>query len=185
MNELRLLRIVTTSLYHEIGILQVLFSSGGRRGGLAKHAVAAIIEVKPERTPMIDRMDEETLRAMLEAMPIETTVIDAHDEVIGWNKHEKRLFHRPTSSMGLNFRDCHPRESLPKVEQIVSEMRSGAREKARFWIDLEVTPGAPKHKILIEFYALRDSKGHYLGCMECTQDVQDIMELQGQKRLLD
>jgi DUF438 domain-containing protein len=134
---------------------------------------------------MIDRMDEETVRAMLEAIPIETTVIDAKDEVIGWNKHEDRIFHRPMTSMGLNFRDCHPQESLAKVEQIVGEMRSGARDKARFWIDFEVVPGKPKHKILIEFFALRDAKGRYLGCMECTQDVQEIMGLTGQKRLLD
>jgi DUF438 domain-containing protein len=134
---------------------------------------------------MIDRMNEDVLRAMLEAMPIETTVLDAKDEVIGWNKHEDRLFHRPMTSMGLNFRDCHPQESLAKVEQIVGEMRAGTRDKARFWIDHAVTPGGPKHKILIEFYALRDRSGAYLGCMECTQDVQDIVGLTGQKRLLD
>ena len=134
---------------------------------------------------MIDRMSEEVLRAMLEAMPIETTVIDAKDEVIGWNKHETRLFRRPMTSMGLNFRDCHPQESLPLVEKIVEEMRSGARDKARFWIDHGVDPAGEKHKILIEFYALRDARGRYLGCMECTQDVQEIMHLAGQKRLLD
>ena len=134
---------------------------------------------------MIDRMSEEVLRAMLEAMPIETTVIDAKDEVIGWNKHETRLFHRPMTSMGLNFRECHPRESLSLVEKIVEEMRSGARDKARFWIDHATETGGQKHKILIEFYALRDVQGRYLGCMECTQDVQDIMELKGQHRLLD
>jgi DUF438 domain-containing protein len=136
--------------------------SEARGRGLAECGCAAIIAAKREASPMIDGMDE----------------------VIGWNKHEKRLFHRPMSSMGLNFRDCHPEESLAKVELIVGEMRSGLREKARFWIDFEVTPGARKHKILIEFYALRDTKGRYLGCMECTQDVQDIMELAGQKRLL-
>ena len=134
---------------------------------------------------MIDRMSEEIVRAMLEALPVETTVLDANDEVIGWNKHETRLFHRPMTSMGLNFRECHPAESLAKVEQIVGEMRSGSRNKARFWIDLSVPKDGPKHKILIEFYALRDPAGKYLGCMECTQDVHDIMELKGQKRLLD
>ena len=134
---------------------------------------------------MIDRMSEEIVRAMLEALPVETTVLDANDEVIGWNKHETRLFHRPMTSMGLNFRECHPAESLAKGEQIVGEMRSGLRNKARFWIDLSVTKDGPKHKILIEFYALRDPAGKYLGCMECTQDVHDIMELKGQKRLLD
>ena len=134
---------------------------------------------------MIDRMSEEIVRAMIEAIPLETTVLDANDEVIGWNKHETRLFHRPMTSMGLNFRECHPPESLAKVEQIVGEMRAGIRDKARFWIDLEVEKGAPRHKILIEFYALRDPQGRYLGCMECTQDIQDIRALEGQRRLLD
>jgi DUF438 domain-containing protein len=134
---------------------------------------------------MIDRMSEAIVRAMIEALPVETTVIDANDEVIGWNKHETRLFHRPMSSMGLNFRECHPQESLARVEQIVKEMREGQRDKARFWINLAVDGYARKHKILIEFYALRDAAGAYLGCMECTQDVQDIMELTGEKRLLD
>ncbi len=134
---------------------------------------------------MIDRMSEDVVRAMLETIPIETTVIDANDEVIGWNKHETRLFHRPMTSMGLNFRECHPEASLPIVEKIVDEMRRGLRDKVRFWIDLAVKPGEPKHKILIEFFALRDLRGRYLGCMECTQDVHEIMQLTGQKRLMD
>ena len=134
---------------------------------------------------MIDRMSDSLLRATWDALPVETTVIDAHDEVVAWNKHETRLFHRPMTSMGLNFRECHPPESLAKVEQIVGEMRAGTRDKARFWIDLEVEKGAPRHKILIEFYALRDPQGRYLGCMECTQDIQDIRALEGQRRLLD
>lgn len=64
-------------------------------------------------------------------------------------------------------------------------MKSGARNKARFWIDLEVEKGAPKHKIPIEFHALRDEKKKYPGCLEFTQDVEEIRRLQGQKRLLD
>jgi DUF438 domain-containing protein len=134
---------------------------------------------------MIDRMSDELVRAMWDALPVETTVIDANDEVVAWNKHETRIFHRPMSSMGLNFRECHPAESLDKVVQIVEDMRSGKRDKARFWVDFAVAPAGPKHKILIEFYALRDEKGFYLGCLEAAQDVQDIIGLSGQKRLLD
>ena len=105
-------------------------------------------------------------------------------EVIGWNKHERRLFHRPISSMGVNFRQCHPQESLHKVEAIVGEMKEGKRDRARFWIDLPVGPQKETHKILIEFYALRDPEGKYLGCLECTQDVEEIRRLEGQQRLL-
>jgi hypothetical protein len=85
----------------------------------------------------------------------------------------------------MNFRRCHPEQSLAMVEKIVAEMKSGAREKARFWIDLEVEKGKPKHKILIEFYALRDERKKYIGCLEFTQDVEEIRGLKGQKRLLE
>jgi DUF438 domain-containing protein len=134
---------------------------------------------------MIDLMNKEVLAAILEHLPMEITVIDANDEVIGWNKHADRLFKRPLTSMGLNFRECHPKESLDKVERIVEEMKAGTRDKARFWIDMPVKAGEKPHKILIEFFALRSPEGTYLGCMECTQDVADIMSLEGQQRLLD
>ena len=134
---------------------------------------------------MIDRMDEKIVKAVIEGLPVEITVIDVNDEVIGWNRHENRLFKRPLTSMGLNFRECHPRESLDKVERIVREMKEGKRDKARFWIDMAVKTDARKHKILIEFFALRGEDGKYLGCMECTRDVEEIRHLEGEKRLLD
>jgi hypothetical protein len=134
---------------------------------------------------LVDRMNADMLTALFETLPGEITVIDANDEVVGWNKHDRRLFHRPMSSMGLNFRQCHPEKSLHIVERIVKEMRQGRRDMARFWIDLAVPGDTRKHKVLIEFHALRDPSGKYLGCMECAQDVEHIRNLQGEKRLLD
>lgn len=134
---------------------------------------------------LVDKMNAEMLKALIEKVPIEITVIDANDEVVGWNQHEKRLFHRPWNALGLNFRQCHPEKSLHMVEQIVAEMKAGSRDKAQFWIDLEVPCDTmKKHKILIEFFALRDDTGKYLGCMECTQDIEPARALQGEKRLL-
>jgi hypothetical protein len=135
---------------------------------------------------LFDQMDKGMVQALIEALPVEITVINAQDEVVGWNKHEKRLFRRPLTSMGLNFRQCHPETSLHIVERIVDEMKRGQRDRARFWIDLAVPGESQKrHKVLIEFYALRDSAGKYLGCMECTQDVEEIRHLEGEKRLLE
>jgi len=78
---------------------------------------------------MLERMNEKIVRSMFETMPIEITVIDHNDEVIGWNRHENRVFKRPMTSMGMNFRQCHPEKSLAKVEQIVGEMKAGTREQ--------------------------------------------------------
>ena len=132
----------------------------------------------------IDQMNEDMLSALIESLPAEITIIDANDEVVGWNKHENRLFRRPLTSMGLNFRQCHPEASLALVEQLVREMKEGKRDTARFWIDMGVPNDTQKHKILIEFYALRAPSGKYLGCMEHTLDVEHIRHLEGQKRLL-
>jgi len=134
---------------------------------------------------LFDRMSDEMVRAMIETLPAEVTVIDSNDEVVAWNRHDFRIFKRPMTCMGMNFRECHPGDSLAIVENIVSEMKAGVKDKFRSWIDLEVEPGKPKHKILIEFYALRNEKGEYLGCMEFTQDVEEIRRLEGQKRLKD
>jgi DUF438 domain-containing protein len=134
---------------------------------------------------MIDRLSEPMLKAIYETLPMELTIIDAGDEVVGWNKHDSRLFKRPLASMGVNFRVCHPQDSLENVIRIVDEMKAGKREKARFWIDLKTGFEGKKRKVLIEFYALRGDDGRYLGCMECTQDVEDIRSLDGERRLLD
>jgi DUF438 domain-containing protein len=83
----------------------------------------------------------------------------------------------------MDFRECHGQKSLPLVEKIVSEMKQGSRHKARFWIDAAIK--GETHKIMIEFYALRDINGNYLGCMECVQDTEPIPNLQGEKRLID
>lgn len=132
----------------------------------------------------IEGMNETVLQALFETIPAELTVIDADDKVVGWNKHDTRLFFRPMTSMGMDFRECHPQKSLDLVEKIIAEMKAGTREVSRFWIDLTVDKATgTKHKVLIEFHALRDPLGKYVGCLEFTQDVHDIMQLSGEQRL--
>jgi len=132
---------------------------------------------------MIGRLHERILKAIEETVPLEFSVLDADGKVIAWNKHDTRIFKRPVTALGKNVRDCHPRESLVKVEQILAEMIKKKRDKARFWIDLGKDD--KKIKVLIEYYALRDPNGVYLGCLEVTQDITEIQELSGEKRLLN
>ncbi len=133
---------------------------------------------------MIGSVNEKILDIILETMPLEISILDKDDKVLAWNKHETRVFKRPESVVGRDVRNCHPKKSLSKVEQILKEMKAGTREKARFWIDMNLDNGK-NHKIMIEYYALRDEKGSYVGCLEASQDVTDIQSLKGEKRLLD
>lgn len=134
---------------------------------------------------LFDNLTPQLIKSILETIPGEITIINDKDEVVGWNKHDTRIFRRPIVAMGANFRECHPQKSLHLVEKIVNEMKEGRRDKARFWIDMKVNENEPKHKILIEFYALKSPDGKYLGCMEYDIDIEDIKKLEGEKRLLD
>ena len=134
---------------------------------------------------MIGKLSDEILEAVLETIPIEFSVVDADNKVLAWNKYETRIFKRPEGVVGRDVRNCHPKKSLDKVEQIISEMRAGKRDKARFWIDLPIGPNQEKQKILIEYYALRDSANKYLGVLEASQNISDYQKITDEKRLLD
>jgi len=134
---------------------------------------------------MIGKLPEKVLEAVLETLPLEFSVLDENDKVLAWNKHDTRIFKRPVGVVGRDVRNCHPKKSLSKVEQILREMKEGTRDKARFWIDLSFESEGKKQKILIEYYALRDENGKYLGCLEASQNITGLQSLKGEKRLLD
>jgi uncharacterized protein len=132
---------------------------------------------------MIGKLDDQLLQALLETLPVEFSITDAEDKVVAWNRHETRLFRRAPGVLGRNVRNCHPQKSVDKVERILSEMKAGTRESAEFWLDMEVE-GKPE-KVLIQYFALRDAAGKFLGCMECSQKIGHMQSLAGQKKLLD
>ncbi len=126
---------------------------------------------------MIGKLPKEILNALLETLPIEFSVIDKSDNVLAWNKHETRIFKRPARIVGKNVRNCHSKKSLDKLETILREMKEGKREKVRFWSDLPIGKNNEKNKVLTEYYALRDTAGNYLGCLEASQNISEIQKL--------
>jgi len=132
---------------------------------------------------MIGKLPENVLEALLETLPVEFSVVNENDRVLAWNKHETRIFKRPTGAVGRDVRNCHPQRSLHAVERILAEVKAGTRDKARFWIDLAL--GGEQQKVLIEYYALRDKDGKYLGCLEVSQNIHEYQSLTGERRLLD
>ncbi len=131
------------------------------------------------------KLPDNVLSSLLETLPIEFSIVDADDKVLAWNRHETRVFRRSENVLGRDVRKCHPGKSLDKVEKIISEMKQGTRESAEFWIDLTLEGSASPEKILIQYFALRDASGAYLGCLECSQKISRIQSLSGQKRLMD
>ena len=74
---------------------------------------------------MIVNLTAPLLVAVLETIPVEFSVVDENDKVLAWNRHGTRIFKRPEAVVGRDVRDCHPKNSLGKVETILQEMKEG------------------------------------------------------------
>ena len=128
---------------------------------------------------MIENLNREQLEGILEAIPVEISFVDENDLVKLWNKHETRIFKRPVSVIGKSVQNCHPKQSVDKVNQILSDFKSGKRDSVEFWINLG------ERKVYIRYFAVRDKAGRYLGTLEATQDITGIKKIEGEKRLLE
>ena len=128
---------------------------------------------------MVENLSKEQLEGILEAIPVEISFVDENDLVKLWNKHGTRIFKRPVSVIGKSVQNCHPKQSVDKVNQILSDFKSGKRDSVEFWINLG------DRKVYIRYFAVRDKMGRYLGTLEVTQDITGIKRIEGEKRLLE
>jgi len=128
---------------------------------------------------MIKNLSQEQLAGILEAIPVEISFVDENDLVKFWNKHETRIFKRPVSVIGKSIQNCHPKQSVAKVNQILSDFKTGRQDSAEFWINLG------ERKVYIRYFAVRHKAGRYLGALEATQDITEIKRIEGEKRLLE
>jgi len=118
------------------------------------------------------------LEAVFESLPVDITFIDSDDTVRYYNREGKRIFVRTPAVIGRKVQNCHPPKSLPAVDQLLNEFKSGKRDVAEFWIQMR------GRMIFIRYFPVRDRGRKYLGCLEVSEDITEIKKLEGEKRLL-
>ncbi|MCL4809279.1 MAG: PAS domain-containing protein, partial [Thermoanaerobaculia bacterium] len=121
----------------------------------------------------------EQLQGILEALPVDLTFVDADDRVAFFSEGPDRVFSRTRAILGRRVQHCHPPKSVDVVERILADFRAGTQSVAEFWLELH---GRFVH---VRYFAVRDAKGAYAGCLEVTQDVTRIRALTGERRLLE
>jgi PAS domain S-box-containing protein len=119
------------------------------------------------------------LDGLLETVPVDVTFVDANDTVRYFSKPETRIFARTKAIIGKKVQKCHPEKSIQVVNRIVESFKTGKKNVAEFWINLN------NRLVHIRYFAVRDKNGKYLGTLEVSQDVTDIKKIEGEKRLLD
>ncbi len=120
----------------------------------------------------------EELLAILNRLPIDMTFVDRNDKVKYFSQGEERIFQRNRAILNRDVRHCHPPASAHIVDKIIEDFKSGKATRAPFWINIG---GKMIH---IEYFALRNEKGEYLGTLEVSHNVTPYRELEGEQRIL-
>lgn len=118
------------------------------------------------------------LQAILNTLPVDMTFVDKNEKVRYFSQGKERIFHRSRAVLNRDVKLCHPPSSVHVVEKILDDFRSGRQDHAPFWIQMK------GEFIFIEYYALHDENGEYLGTLEVSQNLTEKRGLAGEQRIL-
>ena len=124
-------------------------------------------------------MTVEQVNLLFRTLPIDLTYVDENDKVIFYNRGEERVFPRSAGVIGREVRFCHPPKSVDTVLKILEAFRKGEQNEASFWITFK------ERQIYIRYFAVRDDKKNYKGVIEMSQDITEIKQIDGERRLLE
>ncbi|MCK4559891.1 MAG: DUF438 domain-containing protein [Calditrichia bacterium] len=120
----------------------------------------------------------EELLAILNTLPVDITFVDKNDKVKYFSQSRDRIFQRSRAILNRDVRHCHPPASAHIVDKIIEDFKSSKHDRAPFWINLK------DQFVHIEYFALRNEKGEYLGTLEVSQDLTGYRKLEGEQRIL-
>lgn len=124
-------------------------------------------------------MTVDQVNLLFRTIPLDLTYVDENDKVIFYNRGEDRVFPRSAGIIGREVKFCHPPKSVGTVLKILEAFRTGTKNEASFWINFK------GRTIYIRYFAVRDQDKNYRGVVEMSQDITEIKDIEGEKRLLE
>lgn len=120
----------------------------------------------------------EQINLIFKHLQVDLSYVDENEIVKFYSDTKHRVFPRSAGVIGRKVQNCHPRESVGTVEEIIRAFREGEQDQAEFWLEIG------EKFIYIIYNAVRDEKGNFRGVLEMMQDVTHIRSLTGSQRLL-
>jgi len=120
----------------------------------------------------------EELEHLFKTLPFEISFVRA-DNSVGFfsdKPAEEKLFMRSKAAIGKDLHVCHPKKYIPLMEQVIRDFKSGAQSHARFW--------RQDHQgkfISIDYYAMHNTDGEFIGSLEVVQDITELRKLEGDR----
>ena len=109
------------------------------------------------------------LTALLNTIPMEISFVDA-DNINRFFNEGPKVFKRPGMAIDREVFSCHPPKVEPMVRSIIDSFRSGKADRVPVWMD------KGGRTMLVQYMAVRDAAGNYLGTVELVQDMEFARE---------
>ncbi|NLI90451.1 MAG: DUF438 domain-containing protein [Epulopiscium sp.] len=144
---------------------------------LSKHGI--IDDLSSQSTLEVSRgqLTLDQINLIFKHLKVDLSYVDENEIVRFYTDTKDRIFPRSPGVIGRKVENCHPKESLDKVLEVIEEFKSGAQDEAEFWLD------TGEKFIYINFIAVRDDEGNFKGVLEMMQDITRIKELEGNQLL--
>ena len=110
------------------------------------------------------------LRAILNIIPMELTIIDENDINRFFDEDGNKVFLRPKMALNRDMHSCHPSNVLKMVDKLLIDFKNGKKNSMHV---LSVVDGK---QVLTNYYALRNDDGEYLGTMEAVLHIDGIID---------
>lgn len=107
----------------------------------------------------------EQLTALLNTIPMEITFVDA-DNINRFFNEGPKVFKRPVMAIDREVFSCHPPKIEPMVRQIIDDFRNNRRDEVSVWMK------KGGRTMLVQYLAVRDAAGKYIGTVELVQDME-------------
>jgi len=124
---------------------------------------------------MLEGLSKEQIEGILEALPVDLMFIDENEKLRYYNKAYKEPRKRLAAVLGKDIRSCHKKESLTRVEMVISNLKNGKKDKEEFWVSYN-------DRLLNRFIAVRGKDGRYLGMIEYIFNFKKLEKLAEEKK---
>lgn len=136
-------------------------------------------EKTADRLPLgTGSLSQKELNLILDLLPLEITFVDK-DHIVKYydNGTDEKLLPRTPSAIGRDMMNCHPPRVHDTVSQLVHDLETGKKDSQAAWFKR-----GDGVFIYIDYIALRDENGEFLGILETVQDITELNKIKGINR---
>ena len=145
---------------------------------LIQHGALENLDSDKELDVKQGKLTLEQINLIFKHLQVDLSFVDENEIMKFYTDTKHRVFPRSPGVIDREVKNCHPKESVYMVEEIIKAFRSGEQDEAEFWIDMG------DKFIYIIYNAVRDENGKFRGVLEMMQDATHIRSLEGSQRLL-